>query len=346
MSDPLYGSEILIKRKWYDTPTMAINRERYSAIRRFNAKVHSTYKIIGLGCAVCDSRDCTPLLDRDSYGISVCIGVCDKCGFVYNYRYLDDLSLNDFYRNEYRIIDRGSDAPTAIEDFFVHQYKKGQLIFLTLDAKIPDLKDYVVIEIGCGAGGILSAFKDRGIEVMGIDIGNLKYIEYGRSKGLNLSQGDLSSSKFPMGKKRLFIYEQVLEHVLDIDKEMLKLKGLMVASDRLYIGLPGLLNISRSYDDNIFQYFILPHIYYFTGDSLKALMSKYGFGALYCDETIRSIFVPDPQMKVHKLSQKQRIIDYLKECEARYRQRTKSSFYLRPFKRKCIGPILRTLGIF
>lgn len=101
-------------------------------------------------------------------------------------------SLNKFYAEDNGELYRGSKYATI--SFFDRQYNRGKRIieFINKHANI-SMKGKSVIEVGCGAGGILASFKDEGAEVFGIDLGN-DYLEFGREKyRLNLENMSLAS---------------------------------------------------------------------------------------------------------------------------------------------------------
>jgi len=50
-----------------------------------------------------------------------------------------------------------------------------------------------IVEIGCGAGGILQYFKEKGNDVYGVDLGS-EYIEFGRANyNLNIGTGTIDN---------------------------------------------------------------------------------------------------------------------------------------------------------
>ena len=124
---------------------------------------NKTYKLVEEACPSCQSTDCMVLSEKDMYGLPMTVAVCKNCDFVYTQKRLTDESLIKFYDGEYRQLDR---AIPGIEPFYALQQRKGQLLYeylQTNDFLEKDWKkeDYIV-EIGCGAGGILHYFRNKG----------------------------------------------------------------------------------------------------------------------------------------------------------------------------------------
>ena len=56
-----------------------------------------------------------------------------------------------------------------------------------------EIVNALIVEIGCGAGGILQYFKDNGNEVYGVDLDS-EYIEFGRvNYNLNIETGTIDN---------------------------------------------------------------------------------------------------------------------------------------------------------
>lgn len=129
-------------------------------------------------------------------------------------------SYYEFYRNEYRLLYTGSEFPTNA--FFKNQYKHGKRIFQFCKKTLKfnnQLCDKLILEVGCGAGGILKYFRDQGCQVFGVDLNN-KYIAYGKENyGLNLIKGsiaDIPNNLHP----DFIIYSHVLEHIINPKEEI------------------------------------------------------------------------------------------------------------------------------
>ena len=149
-----------------------------------------------------------------------------------------------------------------------------------------------IVEIGCGAGGILQYFKEKGNYVYGVDLGS-GYIEFGRNNyDLNIETGTIDNVINSGMSPDLVIYSHTLEHILDPVGELIKLKSICRPNTYLYVELPGVKYLTHSYDTNFLKQLQNAHVYYFTLTTLKNVLRKAGWDFVCGDETIQSIFKP------------------------------------------------------
>ena len=228
--------------------------------------------------------------------------ICLCCSLVYTRQRLTEKSLSNFYQNLYQQLDRGRDLPK--EEYFRLESKKGQDIFHYMfnNSLLPP-KNTLIVEIGCGVGGVLYPFRKYGYEIIGCDF-NQDYINFGiTTRGLNLKAGglkEISKVLFKSKKKvGLVIYEQVFEHLPDPKKELTQLKKIMTSNTLLYLGVPGIKNIRHHYQENFRAFLQFPHLTYFELSTLKSLLASQGFQLLKGTERIRGVF---------KLGQKRNIL--------------------------------------
>jgi len=86
----------------------------------------------------------------------------------------------------------------------------------------------LVVEVGCGSGGILDVFRAHGAEVLGVDLAPSR-LAYGRSRGLDLREGTLATLELPRAPE-LVIYAHVLEHVLEPQAELERIRDVLALS--------------------------------------------------------------------------------------------------------------------
>lgn len=171
--------------------TISLNQLQLKFIKQVEKKIKNKhYSFEKVNCVICDSDSFELISEKDKHGLLMYISVCKNCGLVQTNPRMTKLSYNEFYNNEYRPINTGKKKAT--EDFFNGQYKQGKIIFNFLKHVLKtEFSNKFVVEIGPGAGGILKFFKDKGNEVVGIDIGS-EYVEFGKQKGLDLKVGTVN----------------------------------------------------------------------------------------------------------------------------------------------------------
>lgn len=244
---------------------------------------------IEINCPVCAAEAYIPFATRDRLGIPVTTVVCAECPTLYSRLRLDDESLEDFYRRFYRRIYTGSMFPSKL---FEGQVASGQIIldFLVANGRLEKpISESVVLEIGCGAGGVLYPFHLAGARVVGVDF-DADYLETGRSRGLDLREGDCDLAA-DAGPFDIIILKDVLEHVADLNKIVAQLRGLVSDSGRVYIQVPGIESLEfLGYRSDFLRYFQNAHLVHFSEPSLLYLFGSAGFVTVSSSKYVKAVF--------------------------------------------------------
>lgn len=103
----------------------------------------------------------------------------------------------------------------------------------------------LALEIGCGEGGVLKAFTDRGLEGYGVELSEYRYsiasgclaaeLEAGR---IHLVCKDIYDTDLEGRKFDIIILKDVIEHIVDQKKLLLRLKPSLTTSGKIYLGFP------------------------------------------------------------------------------------------------------------
>lgn len=240
------------------------------------------YSVENVSC-FCGASDGIVVAHRDRYGIPHRMVLCNECSLIYATSRMTEESYRKFYNNEYRQIYDGWEFKKKIdkEEVFLSGLGRGYRFhnFITHF----DITPEVVYDIGCNMGDHLIPFKEAGAEVYGCDWG-IENIEFGKTKGINIISGGVDEL-IKLGKKADFIIlNHVIEHFLNIEYELLKIRELLTPDGYLYVGVPGL------YSTNLLLLFQNAHTYQFQSESLTYVMNVCGFEEYYMDEHIASIW--------------------------------------------------------
>lgn len=251
------------------------------------------YLVENVNCPLCGSHQNKLLAEKDAYGLPMKTVICIDCGIVYTNPRLAEVSLPAFYGGDYRDFDR---VLPSVEDYFQLERTKGSRIhsMLSESGLLDRVRGKLVIEIGCGAGGVLSYFKSDGFAVLGCDL-VAKHLEYGVSnQSIELHYGNLELIKNIVTSRGseigLIIYEQVFEHLPYPKKELEMVHSLMSPSSLLYIGVPGLKNIDAQYHSDFIRFLQLPHLIHFDLDRLTAMMNASGLTLLTGNEIVQAVY--------------------------------------------------------
>lgn len=281
---------MLSRRFRYDKkPILSLNKLQLKYKKIVEDKIDSgEYKFEKVNCSVCNKNSFELLSEKDRYGLYVPTVICKKCGLVRTNPRMNQESYNKFYNLEYWKLYIGKDHPN--EDLFIDQKSRGKAILQLIEKiyKKPFTNKFVV-EIGTGAGGILQVFKEIGNKVFGVDLDS-EYINYGRKKGLNLKIGTVDKLDKLKEKADLIIYSHVAEHILNPVKELTKLRKYIKKTGFVYIEVPGIMYLKKTYHQDFLKYLQNAHTYHFSLRSLINVANKAGLILVYGDESINSIF--------------------------------------------------------
>ncbi len=259
---------LLNKRfEFKNKPHLALNNDQIKSIKEFENEIknlsNSHYE--NLPCLICNKNNFEIISKTDRYGFYYPTGICVNCGNLQQTEYLNDEMLKLFYSKYYNKIYFNYNN---IEERFNSQYKLAINKFQFINNHLQKLKiikeDFKILEIGCGPGGILFFFKEKGFNVTGIDFDD-KHLEYGKNKDLNL----FNKSKINLNEKfDLIIISHVLEHMKNPDIEIKKIKENLAKKNTLmYIEVPSIHSINSMYDSDILKYLHIAHCYHFTKSS-------------------------------------------------------------------------------
>ncbi|MCB1048582.1 MAG: class I SAM-dependent methyltransferase [Calditrichaeota bacterium] len=215
--------------------------------------------------------------------------LCDRCGLVQTRPRMSEEAYQDFYDRYYSSIYHP--FRNTVEDYFREQYKRGQRILSWIESQTGiRIKKLRVLEIGCGAGGVLKAFSDQGAIVQGCDLISA-YVDHARTRHqLDVIHGTLAD--LPDGPvPDLVIYSHVVEHLLHPFREFELLKQRLKSKETLlYIEVPGIRHIRENYNWDFLSYLQNAHVWHFTLESLTAMMSRAGFELVHGTQWVWSLF--------------------------------------------------------
>jgi SAM-dependent methyltransferase len=282
--------------KFSNTAAIDLTQTQLLARDSISEKIKNhEYKFELTNCPVCAETHHIVLAERDCYGFPVTNVVCMQCGHVYSNPRIDDASLRKLYQNEYRALDRPG---LESSDYFELEREKGNIIYDLIErcTDISKIKNKTVIDIGCGAGGVLEFFRNKGFNVYGCDL-SPENISHALERNIPVCYGSITELLNVIKEKQLIIglvlYEQVFEHLSDPNKELKLLRMLLPSDVLIYIGVPGFKNIRNHYNSDLIRYLQLPHLSHYEARTIKYLADNNGYKLLYADEISRCILVKD-----------------------------------------------------
>lgn len=283
--------------------TIPVGTEAQRALSSFLGKISENQIKLSSrsSCPLCGAGSGTIIGEKDRLGISCSTVVCEKCKLVFNDSFLDESSSVAFYENYWRQIQWGSDAKKNFElrtrpDSY--SWKRLAFVALNLRDKLREIN--VIVEPGCGDGCNLLPYHLLGKEVVGSDYDEA-CLEAGRRSGMSLIQGGTEGLIKYEIKADLVILSHVVEHFIDVDSELRKIRDVLREGGYVYVEVPGIrnMNLPRSQalsedgyrsSNDFLGYLQFQHNYNFELHTLKRFFERQSFQFITGDEWIRAIF--------------------------------------------------------
>jgi SAM-dependent methyltransferase len=223
----------------------------------------------------CGADDADVISQVDRYGLVLDTVLCTTCGTLRFDPYLSGESLADFYRNYYQeMYARAQDA----DAYFVRQRGYGERLKRLVHRMLPP--GAVVAEVGCGAGGALSVFREAGYDTHGCDY-SARLIEFGLQRGTeNLHFGDieeLTRSMASTGKKADLIFlHHVFEHIPSPVTWLVTAQRILAQNGVIVIAVPDVSAIHRypSPNGDLRLFLHIAHKFNFSLGGLAALAKR------------------------------------------------------------------------
>jgi SAM-dependent methyltransferase len=266
-------------------------------------------------CQLCGADDFVLIAERDRYSIPVATVLCRRCGLLMTNPVMREADYADFYQHHYTGLYDGFQF--SADEFFDNQVAAGKRLHDTVRLHA-DLKNRVVAEVGCAAGGILSYLQPYCKGATGCDY-DTAFLRAGIARGLNLKVGGIET--LAAERPDVFLYSHVLEHVYDIGAELGRVHAMLPDKGLLIADVPGIFNIEQAYLADYLRYLQNAHLLQFTARTLTGVMTRHGFRAIHIDERCIGIFekaAPESMPFTADPNEHQRILAYLERIEGRY----------------------------
>ena len=224
-------------------------------------------------CNLCGADHPEPLMRKHGYDIVKCPG----CGLVYVTPRVAAADLADkVYGAEYFDAERGYGLENHFSDEnrdHALRWGRARLTWIEKHAAPGSLLD-----VGCAAGFFLLAARKRGWDVHGVEISS-HASAYARDRlGLDVATGEFSSMDPAPGKYDLVTMLDVIEHLPDPLEGLRRAHSTLKSGGHLFVATPNFHCIpSKILGDKWGLVEPEHHLYYFTPQTLEALLSKAGF---------------------------------------------------------------------
>jgi SAM-dependent methyltransferase len=206
---------------------------------------------------------------------------CDACKIIYLFPPLSKEEELAFYKKEFekymeKRTGQDKDWSSAEKHFISNQREVRR--------RMPFLESYLterqkILEIGCSSGFMLSALRDKGIDVYGLDPSE-GFIEYVKSKGIHVYKNLEELIENHDLVFDLIIHYYVLEHIRNPVGFIRQYMGLLNDTGKMIFEVPCATDpLVELYKVPAFDrfYWSIAHHWYFNRESLTVLLKKAGF---------------------------------------------------------------------
>lgn len=215
---------------------------------------------VQVDCNLCGADDTELLFIKDNYRVVQ----CRKCRLVYiNPRPFEGV-LKQKYSGDYSlgyIAKRDSKRKRArkiVRRIFKFK-KQGRFL-----------------DIGCSAGFILEAAREKGFETYGVEISPHGLRHAREQLQLNVMDGYLQDIHFPEGSFDVIVMYDVLEHLPDPAKIFHEINRIMKPDGLMEIWTPNIGHWKARTMGKEWPHIISDHLYYFTLETLAKMLEKVG----------------------------------------------------------------------
>jgi len=233
-------------------------------------------------CRFCGTAEKQTIKGKNVYGgkPEQHFWACGNCGIIYLDPPLDESEELEFYKKEFEkfMANRaGGDMDWTGPDKHVQSNQRE------VARRMPVLMKYLkpgqnVLEVGCSSGFMLSALKEKGMKVTGLDPSG-GFIDYVKSKGIPIYQHLEELTKVSGKPFDAIIHYYVLEHIRHPGDFVKQYMELMAPDGVMIFEVPcatdPLVEVYKvpAFDD---FYWSVAHHWYFTRESLAKVLDKEG----------------------------------------------------------------------
>ncbi|HPO72955.1 MAG TPA: class I SAM-dependent methyltransferase [Armatimonadota bacterium] len=138
-----------------------------------------------------------------------------------------------------------------------------------------------VLDVGCGTGGLVAYFCDRGMDAMGVEP-MARPAQLAREAGLNVVTGYLAEAAFPDDSFDVITLVDVLEHTHDPVAVLAEARRVLKPGGMLMAKVPNISSLqARLMGPWWFALDVPRHLYHFSPATLRSALSRAGFRSVF-----------------------------------------------------------------
>ena len=220
-------------------------------------------------CALCGSRGSSPLFEKEG----LTFVTCADCGLVYMNPRPTSAALERLYQFESEANDAWVDVllSEAEEEFQTRDFT--QLLVRVATVR-PSGK---LLDIGCSIGRLPRIARERGYEVLGLELGGRAAAHAREAYGLDIREELLEDCAFPDESFDVVTLIETLEHVPDPRRMVAEVHRILKPGGAFLVGVPNLRSLGVLVLGSLARTFNRNHLQYFDSGTLGRLLTEEGF---------------------------------------------------------------------
>lgn len=199
---------------------------------------------------------------------------CRHCGLVYLDPRPTQDSIGDYYPDDYEphiFFERVRHNRLAYLDYNYGMWKRRRAIERFVSHGH-------VLDIGCGSGSFLFYMRDQGWQTSGVEISPSAVTYVRQTLNLEVSLGDVFAANYPSNTFDLITLWNVFEHLHDPAANLVEIRRILKVGGHIVLAVPN----QQSWGAKLFGpawvgYDVPRHLYTYTPDTLKTLLTRHGF---------------------------------------------------------------------
>ncbi len=233
-------------------------------------------------CPVCKSTNINKFLESNDFSTShedYTIFKCNDCSFAFTQDIPDEESIGKYYKSEEYV--SHSDTKKGLFFKLYHIVRNYMLKSKQKTVeKISGKKSGELLDIGTGTGYFINQMKTGGWTVTGIEQDE-DARNFGKSNfGLNVFDKD-KLFEFEENSFDVVTMWHVLEHIHRYNEYLTQIKKILKPGGKLIIAVPNYTSYDAKHYQKYWAAYDLPiHLWHFSPNSIKLLLSKYDFNLI------------------------------------------------------------------
>lgn len=226
-------------------------------------------------CPICSGTSFADNLTCKDYtttGESFSLKKCAKCDFTFTDPKPDELVIGKYYLSDKYISHTGG-SKSLIDSIYVF----ARSIALKQKRKIleKNANGKFILDFGCGTGAFLNEMQTHGWKSVGVEPS-----AHANEKAQQITKSKIYKSITELEESNLdaITLWHVLEHLHDLNGTLKKFHGLLKESGTIFIAVPNLKSHDAKFYKSFWAAYDVPrHLWHFSQDNMKMLLSNHGF---------------------------------------------------------------------